>query len=643
MNSNIKPIRIGIIASSSVLSDVVQKIIKSPDKEIQIFTSTKGLEESIPEGKKMEENGVEVIISRLGSAGLLMESLRIPVLSIPLTSFEILKSLRKASTVGRKIFFPVFGEEFEDLNIMQELLKIKLSQKVYHDSSSLISNIISAQAQGFDVCISTGGIATKCAFEIGIKSIELDIPQEALVTTIESAKSVVISNRNEKEKAIQYQSILESTSEGIILTNADGKIIVSNKTAKNYLNIGKDNIQGHPTSLYLSQDFIADVFEHRKKIINQIDKINGKEFIFNYYPVMSDEEVLNCVITFDNVSSVIKAENVVRRSFTKNLSAKYNVSDFIYQSKKMKKVLRLVSSFSSTDSTVLVTGETGTGKELISHSIHNLSNRKNNPFVSINCAALPEHLLESELFGYEEGAFTGSKKGGKVGLFELAHNGTLLLDEIAATPKNVQVRLLRVLQEREVMRIGGTTLIPINVRIIANANQDLSEDVNNNKFREDLYFRLNVLQIKIAPLRERIEDIPLLTERFLENFSKHYKRKLLLVPKVCIRKLMNYPWPGNVRQLMNFLENIVLFCGEKFEYNIFEEQFNELISFKVESEKKQGIPSLKERLRRQEKENQIDIIEEALRRCQHKKVEAAALLGISRTTLWKKMKAYGMR
>lgn len=642
MASNKKPIKIGVIASSHVLSHVVQNIIKSLDKDIEILTSTKGLEESIPDGKQMEKNGVEVIISRYGSASLLREHLKIPVLSIPLSSFEILRSLKKATTFGENILFPVFRKKIENLRILQELLNVKLSQKVYHNSSELITVFMSARREDFDVCISTGGIATRCAIESGIRSIELDISQEALVTVIESAKSVAISNRSEKDKAIQYQSILESTSEGIVLTNNDGEIIISNSTARNHLNIDQENIQGDPAFTYLSKYLpnylIDDVFNQRKIILNQIGIDNKKKLIFNHYPVLSGEEVIGCVTTFNNVSSVIKAENAVRRSITKNLHAKYTISDLIYKSEKMEKVLNLINSFSSTDSTVLITGETGTGKELISHSIHNLSGRKNNPFVSINCAALPEQLLESELFGYEEGAFTGSKKGGKIGLFELAHQGTLLLDEIVTTPKNVQVRLLRILQEKEVMRIGGDTLIPINVRIIANANENLIEDVKNNKFREDLYFRLNVLHIKIPPLRERIEDLPVLAEWFLRQISNQYKLKPLLIPKGCFRKLMNYPWPGNVRQLINFIEKIVLLCRDKFDLDIFEEIFSGLIDFKTESEIKRVEPSFIERLHLQEKETQAAIIVEALYQCKNKKADTAALLGISRSTLWKKIK-----
>ena len=201
------------------------------------------------------------------------------------------------------------------------------------------------------------------------------------------------------------------------------------------------------------------------------------------------------------------------------------------------------------------------------------------PFVSVNCAALPEQLLESELFGYEEGAFTGSKKGGKPGRFEIAHRGTIFLDEIDTAPWAVQIRLLRILQEREVMRVGGNRKIPIDVRVIAAAGKDLAAAVGKDQFREDLFFRLNVLRIRIPALRDRPEDIPLLFDRFIPIIARNHRMPAIDLPKPYIRRLMAYEWPGNVRQLKNFSEQLVLNCHLRYDRNVLNELYRELVAY----------------------------------------------------------------
>ena len=229
---------------------------------------------------------------------------------------------------------------------------------------------------------------------------------------------------------------------------------------------------------------------------------------------------------------------------------------------KMKETIEIASRLSKSNSTLLLTGESGTGKELFAHSIHNASRKQNGPFVAANFAALPENLLESELFGYEEGSFTGARKGGHAGLFEQAHKGTIFLDEIGDASPKIQARLLRVLQEKEVLRIGGTKIIPIDVRIVAATNKDLYELVQKGDFREDLYYRLNVLPINIPPLRERKSDIPLLVDVFLKNYS--YEKEMIISDEVMM-KLMEYDWPGNIRELENMIEYLYNLAGSKIE------------------------------------------------------------------------------
>jgi transcriptional regulator with PAS, ATPase and Fis domain len=285
-------------------------------------------------------------------------------------------------------------------------------------------------------------------------------------------------------------------------------------------------------------------------------------------------------------------------------------------------------------------GETGTGKEILAHSIHNLGRRKRLPFVSINCSALPDQLLESELFGYDEGAFTGSRRGGKAGLFEIAHNGTIFLDEIGTTPKNVQTRLLRVLQEKEVMRIGGDRMIPVDVRVITATNKNLAKEVNEGRFREDLFFRINVLKIYIPPLRERSEDIPLLIKALIKRASEKYGIIPLSIPESSVKELLKYYWPGNVRQLESFIERLILLSDSKFKTNIFNELLYELYEYSstARNQTKATAGSFKETIQHKNKEFEAELLRKTLAETNFSKSKAAEKLGISRTSLWRKLK-----
>jgi transcriptional regulator with PAS, ATPase and Fis domain len=232
-------------------------------------------------------------------------------------------------------------------------------------------------------------------------------------------------------------------------------------------------------------------------------------------------------------------------------------SEVIYRSKAMEKLLEMVNKVANVESTVLIYGETGVGKEVLAKYIHNISDRSSGPFIKINCGAIPENLLEAELFGYEKGAFTGARSEGKPGLIEIADKGTLLLDEISELPFSLQVKLLRVLQEREFIRVGGIKTINVDVRIIAASNKDLKELVKDGKFRQDLYYRLNVVPVTIPPLRERPEDIPILAHHFLNIYNERYNRSKQLTSEV-VEIFIRYSWPGNVRELENVIERMVV-------------------------------------------------------------------------------------
>jgi len=631
--------RIGIFASSERIHQQVQSFTDRANVNIKI--STIGLEDAIPLAVEMERDGIEVIIGRRGTAHLLRESLRIPVLSFPHRTLDLLASLKKASEFGRRILITVFRQELSEISIIEELLDIQVVQKIYEDKTSMRQAVLDGSREGCEVAI--GGFATqKAASEIGLKFVEIPASDDDIAATIESAKSVALAGRKQKAASRLYRSVIDAASDGIVSVDANGKITTINATAKKKLNVSEKVALGLPIADFFPDNIVKQVLQNKKPIYDHIEKIGDDNFVFNHHPVILEGRAIGAVTTFQHVNQVIRSEHAVRRSLSKGFVSKYDLEKVIHVSPTMKATVAMARQYATTDSTILIMGETGTGKEIFAHGIHRLSGRANKPFVSINCSALPEQLLESELFGHEEGAFTGSKKGGKEGRFELAHRGTIFLDEIDSASLSVQLRLLRVLQEKEVERIGGGRKIPLDVRIIAAASHDLGISVQEEHFRPDLYFRLNVLRIQLPPLRDRREDISLLLDYFIRRFSRIHKLPPVDIPLSHMNQLVNYTWPGNVRQLRNFAERLVLSVSLQGDSDVFDLLYEEITENKELNNKQQvsaeRIVPLKNRIKEKAMEDEKRLIQETLERSKFNKTIAAHRLGISRTTLWRKMK-----
>ncbi len=347
----------------------------------------------------------------------------------------------------------------------------------------------------------------------------------------------------------------------------------------------------------------------------------------------------------------IQRENI---RLKKQLKSHYKFKDLIGDSPTMQEVYDMIEKIADTDSTVLITGESGTGKELIAKTIHYNSSRSQHPFVPLNCAAIPKELIESELFGHEKGAFSGALNT-RVGRFELAHNGTLFLDEIAELAPSLQVKLLRVLQEREFERVGGMKTIKVDVRILAATNRDLEAATNEGAFREDLYYRLNVIPIHIPPLRDRIVDIPLIADHFIIEFCKKRKRSPFVFSEEAAERLLGYDWPGNVRELKNVIERVaILVPGDTIYVSDLPDKFRKAsdpvprrkTGSAVQhnsAEKDTNIPDdgidLNDLIGNMER----DLICKALEKTEGVKSKAATLLGLNRTTLIEKMKKMGIK
>ncbi|WP_378955713.1 sigma 54-interacting transcriptional regulator [Pelosinus sp. sgz500959] len=364
-----------------------------------------------------------------------------------------------------------------------------------------------------------------------------------------------ISSMPSKERADQLDAILTSVHDGILAVNHHGIITQCNPAAIRMLRLPTQQMQGQPLGPILFKNLlIQETLEtgchyHNREVFIASD---------HGYCVVSTIPLRNNGGDVIGVIALIRDTQDVRnlmRSMTTSLPMTF--ADVPFASPAMEQVLRQARRYANSDSTVLIRGETGTGKELIARALHSASARANAAFVPINCAAIPDTLLESELFGYTEGAFTGAIKGGKPGLFELANGGTLFLDEVGEVSAHLQVKMLRVLQEQRVRRVGSNKEVAIDVRIIAATNRNLEDMVADKIFREDLYYRLNVIPLMVPPLRERFEDIRLLSELFLKQFADKLQRLVIGFSPLAMQRLEGYSWPGNVRELKNIIERAV--------------------------------------------------------------------------------------
>lgn len=423
---------------------------------------------------------------------------------------------------------------------------------------------------------------------------------------------------------------------GILVFGANGDVILCNRHASKLLDISPDEAVGNSVAAS-NLCPLERLYWEDHLYLNKIIGINGRRLFINRIPLLHQGFNYGTLINLGDVRNIHGMEQKIRKDlYSKGLAAKYFFKDIICVSKSMTQAIENAKKFGRTNVSVLINAESGTGKELFAQSIHNISDRCEGPFVAVNCAALPTNLLESELFGYEDGAFTGAKKGGRAGLFELANTGTIFLDEISEIPLDLQGRLLRVLQEHEILRIGSNSIIPIDIRVVAASNIDLYMKVREGKFREDLYFRLNILNLKIPPLRERKEDIPLLLDYFLRQFGSRLSSKTM--SREAVTWLLNQGWYGNVRQLQNFAQRIAVLLDDC--------EWADLDAIQGIADSSACAPVPGPQIEKNQLVLELDTLERmedrifhfALQYCGGDRTEAARLLGVSRTTLWKRLK-----
>jgi transcriptional regulator with PAS, ATPase and Fis domain len=451
------------------------------------------------------------------------------------------------------------------------------------------------------------------------------------------------------------EEILNLAAEWIVVVDREGIIRYINGAYCDFLDTDTVNAVGKHVQDVIENTRMHLIVKTGQAEVASIQSIKGSEMIANRYPLYVGGELVGAVgtVMFRNsqdwldysrkVQPVLEELKYYKKRFDKELRSKYGFGDLIGIHPKFQEAKRLAERVAGSQSAVLLSGESGTGKELFAHAIHQTSPRGHFPFVRVNCASIPEHLLESELFGYEEGAFTGAKKGGKKGKFELAHRGTLFLDEIGDMPLHMQSKLLRVLQEKEIERVGGQLPISVDVRIIAATHRDLEQMVREGKFRQDLYYRLHVMKIEIPPLRIRKDDLVAIAKSLLRKLERKFNRQGLSLSYEVITRLQQHSWPGNVRELENVLERAVnVLDGTVIQIVhlplYLQEHVPHTAQQSVLGTQHTPIIPMRDVLMQAEKQ----AIQNALRHTSGNKQLAAKLLGMGKTSFYDKCRLYGL-
>ncbi len=631
-----------LIAPSQSLADLTRQAARDRGLEMGIYVAV--LDEGLKLAEDLTRRGAKIFVSRKGTAELLVQN-HYTVAKISTTLNDYLRHLRILKEHPGKMVIVEHVGFLKELKLLCQYLGVENTMILGYQNATEYEACVQKALAGNATCFMGGGASLPYeAKRHGIPYTVVENTYESVNIALDAAVQLLGVQKREGEKQKEYKIQLEKyvtlvnyTHDAIINVDGDGIISIMNTEARNMFRLPGKVLGQDIRSLFPELDF--DSFRQSPmQEINRIINIRNQLVSVNRIPIVINRQFEGAIYFFRSVKSIQKNEQNIRLQLhQKGLTAKYRFQDILGASASIERVKMIADSYAKADSSVLITGETGTGKELFAQSIHNSSRRKNGPFVAVNCAALPKDLLSSQLFGYEEGSFTGAVKGGKAGIFELAHGGTIFLDEIGEIPEETQIQLLRVLQEKEVRRLSSDKVIPIDVRVICATNKHLAGEVREKRFRMDLFYRINVLKLEIPPLRERREDIPLIVEHFLDSFCggervNEVKRKM----EPLYGQMMEYSWPGNIRELLGAAERIAILLEQDFPMDIdvhmMMEDFGETA---VVADPSEGTARSITEYRRE------DLVS-ALKKCGYQKKRTAEYLGVSRSTLWRLLKRYGI-
>lgn len=587
--------------------------------------------------QQLSERGADILICYATFDEAVKTTVNIPTVSLRPSVFDILRGVQRAKQWlienkegqgGANLVIGLRGYSIVDnTTLVTELVGMK---------TKVLSGLQAADLEGIAAIVnevpdvSTNESVQPELIAEEIPCFPVTVGREALLQAVQQARELVAAGHANLAKLKQFNTIMEFTGEGIVALDSRSHIIYMNHMAEKMLKRNKEQVIGR-----LAADFFADINLDDTLRYGQtrIVPLTGAEqaLVCRVVPMSVGGQTIGAVLTISEASVAYK-DKWGKAHGEKGYRAVYHFDDFITANVSMQETIEAAKIYAGVDSTILINGETGTGKEIIAQSIHNYSRRSQGPFVAVNCAALPESLLESELFGYEYGAFTGARKNGKKGLFEQADEGTIFLDEIGEISLSIQARLLRVIQQREIMRIGGDKIIPVDAGIIAATHRDLPELIEKGLFRRDLYHRLSILKLKLLPLAARQEDIPCLVENINNKLAVKLLKQPLRFSATAWEILRSYRWPGNVRELESIIERLIIL---KKDCIVTGEDVRGVLDLECDQRDYQVRLVPNGTMREMERSIIMQVLQET---GSHERT--AEILGISTTTIWRKVKTF---
>lgn len=583
------------------------------------------LEKGVAAARTAVDAGTRVLVSRGLTGRMIADALpHIPIVEIRFSGFDILRAFKEARAAGGLTALVGGSDMIEGFCSLEDILgrggeTVKIEVQ---DDRLYRAGVGQAILRGA-VCIVGNQAVVQEAEARGVRGVVIRSGSEAVKLALQSARAELDRLRMREANAHQIDTIINAVDYGIMAIDGKGDITAINTEARRLLQ--------QSGSGQARDEIIAEMLRLAAadgKRIGAIERLGpNMEVVANYLPIAIEGQVAGMVATFQELKQFQDIEQKTRRELARRgWVAKYRFADIHSVVPAMQRVIADAARLADYEANLLILGETGVGKEYFAHAIHQASGRRKGPFVAVNCASIPENILESELFGYAEGAFTGAKRGGKVGLFEQAHRGTIFLDEIGEMPEPCQARLLRVLQEHEVYRLGDDRTIPVDIRVVAATNRDLWAMVRNKRFREDLYYRLEVLTLEVPPLRDRKADIEMFVRDFISLFNRQYRASVAGVADEALTLLNAYSWPGNIRELKNLVGRLVALAGTA-----------EISAGDVRRAMKNRLDSPRP-VRGTFREAEMAVIRETLAKAGGNKQLAAEMLGVCRATLWRKLR-----